>query len=451
MAELVRYPTEILEAVYDTHRYTALDKLLHRLEDDYRRFYGKNVVLSVNVELWDRDGRQVRLYQQERQVLRAIYVLAHRQNDVIVRFTPAELMDVLGYKRDATNEFSPGQREQVLRALRNLFEIDVKVEMELSSGGMKKLYGHFLDSYGVSTDRDGHILAYAVQVNVLIGADLRRFKLMPADLPKLITDHGPDQAVTTFADFCLLWEGQKVEWSLEAWVKRLQLDPTRRSRNIQTIERCAQWGVAQGLVLSWDKGRLQHDQRRVKFTMQIAPQQYPGPRADPTLAQEPLWPLVEHFYAQLGTKASAQKRARDVAVAAQLLADGFSLEDMTFAAAWAIAQIPGVTSFGVLPHVIHQALKARRNAHQAAAAQREAAARLQAQGHQEQEESARRQRLEILRASLAVEALEAFRRQAEEALAEEGVGRQQVGYNLLLRLRLDDLLEQAFLRPDTDA
>jgi hypothetical protein len=59
--------------------------------------------------------------------------------------------------------------------------------------------------------------------------------------------------------------------------------------------------------------------------------------------------------------------------------------------------------------------------------------------------------LELLRASLAVEALEAFRRQAEEALAEEGVGSQQVGYNLLLRLRMDDLLEQAFLRPDTDA
>ena len=48
MAELVRYPTDILEAVYDTHRYTALDKLLNRLEDDYRQFYGKNVVLSVN-------------------------------------------------------------------------------------------------------------------------------------------------------------------------------------------------------------------------------------------------------------------------------------------------------------------------------------------------------------------------------------------------------------------
>jgi hypothetical protein len=185
--------------------------------------------------------------------------------------------------------------------------------------------------------------------------------------------------------------------------------------------------------------------------MQIAPQQYPGPRADPTLAQEPLWPLVEHFYAQLGTKASAQKRARDVAVAAQLLADGFSLEDITFAATWAIAQIPGVTSFGVLPHVIHQALKARRNAHQAAAAQREAAARLQAQGHQEQEESARRQRLELLRASLAVEALEAFRRQAEEALAQEGYGEGTLGYSMLLRLRVDDLLEQAFLRPDPDA
>ncbi len=448
MAELVRYPTDILHAVYDTHRYTALDKLLNRLEDDYRRFYGQHVVLSVKVELWDRHQRQVRLYQQERQVLRAVYVLAHRQNDVIVRFTPAELMDVLGYARDAHHEFSSGQREQVLRALRNLFEIDVKVEMQLSSGGMKKLYGHLLDSYGVSTDRDGHILAYAVQVNVLIGADLRRFKLMPADLPKLITDHGPDQAVTTFADFCLLWEGQTVDWSLETWVHHLQLDSTRRTRNSQIIERCAQWGVQHGLVLSWDKGRLQQDQRRVKYTMRIAPQRYPGPRADATQAQEPLWPLVERFYARLGTKASAQKLTRDAAIAAQLLADGFSVEEITFAGEWAVQHIPGVTSFGLLPYIMHHALKARHEARQAEAAKHEVAARLQAQRQHQQAEQARAQRLEAFRATLAEEALEALQRQAEAALAEADVGPGHMAYGLMLKLRLQDLIEEAFQRAE---
>jgi hypothetical protein len=89
------------------------------------------------------------------------------------------------------NDFSPTQRQQVLRALNNLFQIHAEVEMKLGSGGTKKIYGHFLNSYAVYTnsyavytDQDGKIQKYAVQVNVLIGLDLSRFKLMPADLPK---------------------------------------------------------------------------------------------------------------------------------------------------------------------------------------------------------------------------------------------------------------------------
>ena len=186
MTELVKYPTDVLQAVYQTHHYTALDKLVHGVVKDARRFYGRDVVLAVNVALWDQAGRAVRLYQLERQVLRAIYVLAHQQNNAIVRFSPAQLMEVLGYQRLDDNDFSPAQRGRVHRALQNLFAIYVEVEMPLGSGGHKKLYGHFLDSYGVDTDQDGHIQQYAVAINVLIGADLSRFKLMPAHLPKLI-------------------------------------------------------------------------------------------------------------------------------------------------------------------------------------------------------------------------------------------------------------------------
>jgi len=74
MPDLVKYPTDVLQAVYQTHRYTALDKLVHGVEVGYQRFYGRDVVLAVRVALWNQAGRQVRLYQLERQVLRAIYI-----------------------------------------------------------------------------------------------------------------------------------------------------------------------------------------------------------------------------------------------------------------------------------------------------------------------------------------------------------------------------------------
>ena len=449
MTDLVKYPTDVLHAVYQTHRYTALDKLVHGVVKDARHFHGRDVVLVVNVALWDQAGRQARLYQLERQVLRAIYVLAHQHNNAIVRFSPGQLMEVLGYQRLDGNDFSPRQRQDVHRALQNLFAIYVEVEMPLGSGGQKKLYGHFLDSYGVDTDQDGNIQQYAVAVNVLIGADLSRFKLMPAHLPKLITAHGADQAVTTFADFCLMWEGQTVAWSLDTWQEKLHLDPTRRTRNQHIIERCAEWGVAHGLVHSCTRGRMQEDRRRVKYPVVIAPQRYGSAHADTLGEEERLQRLVEQFYTLLGSKASAQKLARDTTVAARLRTEGFSLDDLTFAVEWTVQHIPSVTSFGLLPHIMHQALKARSNTQQAVAARREAEARIQAQGQHAQAEEARAQQVDAFRATLTAEALEALERQAEAALAAEDVGPGHVAYGLLRRFRLNDLIEEAFQRAET--
>ncbi len=450
MTELVKYPTEVLQAVYQTHHYTALDKLVHGVVKDARRFYGRDVVLAVNVALWDQAGRAVRLYQLERQVLRAIYVLAHQQNNAIVRFSPAQLMEVLGYQRLDDNDFSPAQRARLHRAVQNLFAIYVEVEMPLGSGGHKKLYGHFLDSYGVDTDQDGHIQQYAVAINVLIGADLSRFKLMPAHLPKLITAHGPDQAVTTFADFCLLWEGQTVAWSLETWQDKLHLDPSRRTRNQQILERCAAWGVANGLVRSCTKGRMQEDRRRVKYTLVLAPQRYGSAPAAALGEEAQLQGLVEHFYTLLGSKASAQKLARDTAVAARLRTEDFSLDDLTFAVEWTVQHIPSVTSFGLLPHIMHQALKARSNAQEAVAAWQEAEARIQAEAAHVQAEEARAQQVDVFRATLPAAALEALERQVEAALAAEGVGPGHVAYGLLRLLRRNDLLEAAWQQAETE-
>jgi hypothetical protein len=250
---------------------------------------------------------------------------------------------------------------------------------------------------------------------------------MPADLPKLITRHGPDQAVTTFADFCLLWEGQTVDWGLDTWVERLQLDPARRTRNMQIIERCARWGVDNSLVLSWKKSRMRQDKRKVKYTMTIAP----GCRAP-----------VERFYELLGARASARKLTRDVAVAEALLAEGFRPEDLTFAVEWAIAHIPKVQSFGLIPYIMHQALKARDDVRHAEAAQQEAEARVDEQLCREHEARERRRRLADRRAALSDEALATLRHRAEEALAADGVQRTCLGYEVLVKLTVDDLLEQ---------
>jgi len=351
MADLVKYPTDVLHAVYRTHRYADLEKLVNQIEKGQRRFHGEDVVLAVKLELWDQERRRIRLYQQERQVLRAIYVLAHQQNSAIVEFTPAQLMEVLGYTPINGNDFSPTARQRVMRALSNLFNIHVEVEMQLGSGGKRKIYGHFLDSYAVDTDRDGKVRKYAVQINVLIGLDLSRFKLMSADLPRLITRHGPDQAVTTFADYCLIWEGQTVDWGLDTWVEKLQLDPARRTRNMQIIERCARWGVDNGFVLSWKKSRMRHDKRRVKYTMIIAPQRYHGQRTGVVDGRETCRAPAERFYELLGTKASERKLARDATIVEQLLHEGFGMQDVAFAVEWAVGNIQGVKSFGLIPYM----------------------------------------------------------------------------------------------------
>jgi hypothetical protein len=163
---------------------------------------------------------------------------------------------------------------------------------------------------------------------------------------------------------------------------------------------------------------------------------------------ERLRSLVANFYRRLGTKAASPKLARDAAVAAQLLADGFSLEDLTFAMEWAVQHVPGVTSFGLLPHIMHHALKARHNAQHAEDAKRAAAAQLQAHLRQQQEEEARAQRLEAFRTTLAAATLETLQRQAEAALAEADIGPGHVAYGLMLKLRLNDLIEEAFQRAE---
>jgi hypothetical protein len=78
-------------------------------------------------------------------------------------------------------------------------------------------------------------------------------------------------------------------------------------------------------------------------------------------------------------------------------------------------------------------------------ARREADARTDEQRRREREEEDRRRRLADRRATLSNEGLATLRHRAEEALAIEGVERVRLGYEVLVKLKIDELLERDYL------
>jgi hypothetical protein len=78
-------------------------------------------------------------------------------------------------------------------------------------------------------------------------------------------------------------------------------------------------------------------------------------------------------------------------------------------------------------------------------ARREVAARSDEQRRREEEEWERRRRLADRRAALSDEALAGLRHRAEGALAADGVGRTRLGYEVLVKLKMDEFLEREYL------
>ena len=79
-------------------------------------------------------------------------------------------------------------------------------------------------------------------------------------------------------------------------------------------------------------------------------------------------------------------------------------------------------------------------------ARREADARTDEPRRRERDERERRRRLADRRTMLSDEALAVLRQRAEEALAADGVARMRLGYEVLVKLKMDELLEQECVR-----
>jgi Replication initiator protein A len=101
-----------------------------------------------------------------------------------------------------------------------------------------------------------------------------------------------------------------------------------------------------------------------------------------------------------------------------------------------------IQTFGGTKNFLPQALAAWEERAEAEEARREADMRVDEQRRREREERERRRRLGERRAALSDEALAALRRRAEAALAADGVDRTRLGYDVLVKLKVDELLEQ---------
>jgi hypothetical protein len=103
-------------------------------------------------------------------------------------------------------------------------------------------------------------------------------------------------------------------------------------------------------------------------------------------------------------------------------------------------------TFGGTKNFLPQALAAWEKQAGIPEATREAESRASEQRRREREERERRRRLADRRAALSGETLAALRRRAEEALTADGVDRTRLGYEVLVKIKMDDLLEQAWVQ-----
>ena len=93
---------------------------------------------------------------------------------------------------------------------------------------------------------------------------------------------------------------------------------------------------------------------------------------------------------------------------------------------------------------MHQAIKARDDVQHAEEAQREAEARIDEQLNREREEQERKQYVAEIRARLPEDVLATLKSRAQEALTTEGVARTHLGYEVLVKLKVDEFLEQEY-------
>jgi hypothetical protein len=160
--------------------------------------------------------------------------------------------------------------------------------------------------------------------------------------------------------------------------------------------------------------------------------------------------LVLDFYTQLtGAHNLAYDPAPKEMALAQDYLTTYGAERSAFVVRHALEAAKAVDfpiqTFGGTKNFLPQALAAWETHTEAEETRREADARSDEQLHREREEQERRRRLADRRAVLSDEVLATLRHRAEEALVTDGVARTRLGYEVLVKLKMDELLEREYL------
>jgi hypothetical protein len=158
--------------------------------------------------------------------------------------------------------------------------------------------------------------------------------------------------------------------------------------------------------------------------------------------------LVLDFYTRLtGTRDLAYHPAPKEMALAQDYLTTYGPERAAFVVRHALDAAKAVDfpmqTFGGTKNFLPQALAAWEGRADAEEVRREADARVEEQRRREREEGERRRRLTDIRATLPEDVLVVLKHRAEEALATDGVARTHLGYDMLVKLKLDELLLEA--------
>jgi Replication initiator protein A len=163
--------------------------------------------------------------------------------------------------------------------------------------------------------------------------------------------------------------------------------------------------------------------------------------------------LVLDFYAQLtGTRSLAYDPAPKELTLAQDYLATYGPECSTFIVRHALEAARAVDfpiqKFGGTKNFLPQALMAGGKRAETGETKQEAAARIDEQFRRGQAERERRRRLAELRTALPEDTHASLKHRAGEALANDGVARTGFGYDVLAKIKLDELIEQEFLPRD---
>jgi hypothetical protein len=154
--------------------------------------------------------------------------------------------------------------------------------------------------------------------------------------------------------------------------------------------------------------------------------------------------LVEKFYAHLGNRVSKMKREQSLKTCIKLLEEGFLPEEIDYTISWLLERHPDTGTFNRIAHFIDQALRDWEKAKETSMLAQQNSEEEQREALEQKQNEAKQKRIEKIKETLSEKELNELKREAIKRVEEEH-GRVLHGRAILVRLKVDDLIQQRYL------